>query len=290
MEKQAVTFLPNSSRRGFVAHLGRIASLGALGSLVATSSAGAEPDTSDEHAPGDWDLSWLDRLKGATDRAVVDWHAKETPPESTPLDYAARYLDGCIAAYGSANTARAVVVIRHEATPAALSDAAWKRYEIGAVEKVDDPTTKQPAVRNPFWSNPSRDKDAPPDLQGLVGRGVIVLACNLALTHLSERIARAHGEDPAAVHSALRGSLVPNAYAVPSGVGCGASPARRMRGARSCARSAERHALRSGSARSSARNAVADALAGRPASAISLRGRRMTRSRTLTSTTRSSSS
>jgi intracellular sulfur oxidation DsrE/DsrF family protein len=217
-----VSIVPTSSRRGFVAQLGRIASLGVLSSLVATRTAHAEPRIDDAIAPGDWDLSWLNRLSGATDRGVFDWSAIDTPlaspPESTPLDYAARYLDGCEAAYGSASAARAVVVIRHIATPAALNDAAWSRYAVGEVFKIIDPDTQKPAVRNPFWSSSAHGPDAPPTLQELVGRGVIVLVCNLALTNRAAQIARARGEDPAALHEALLGALVPNAFVVPSGV------------------------------------------------------------------------
>jgi len=229
------------SRRRFVTQLGRIASLTALGSIIsARSIAAAEPDapkvpeTPDTPAPGDWDLSWVDRLKGATNRGVFDWSTMETPPDAAALDRAARYLDGCVDAYGDASSARAVIVIRHLATPAALSDAAWSRYGIGAVEKVTDPATGQPAARNPFWSSASAGADESPTLHDLVQRGAIILACNVALTHLASRVARQRGEDPASVQHAFRASLVPTAIAVPSGIfglvraqnaGCGLIPA-----------------------------------------------------------------
>lgn len=217
------------SRRRFVTQLGRIASIAAVGSVVSSRVAGAtetsrsdrhaaEDHTPEDHAPGDFDLSWVSKLDGTVNRGVFDWSKIEPPPESTPLDYAARYLDGCAAAYGDAAPARAVIVIRHEAIPAALDDAAWKRYDLGAANEVTDPVTHRPATRNPFWSGDSHDADAPPTLQQLVGRGAIVLACNLALKHTAERLARAHGESPDAVHRALVGSLVPNAFTVPSGI------------------------------------------------------------------------
>jgi len=207
-----------SSRRGFVAQLGRVASLGALGSLLVSTTVGAEQPASDELPPGDWDLSWLNQLKSATDRGVFDWSAMETPPEATPLDYAARYLDGCDAVYGNTASARAVLVIRHLAVAASLNDSAWNRYAIGEDAKVNDPATQRPALRNPFWGDASHDKDAPPSLQDVIGRGAIILVCNLALTHLASRLARAHGEDPAAVQKTLASALVPHAYLVPSGI------------------------------------------------------------------------
>lgn len=222
------------SRRSFVAQVGRIASLTALGSIVSARGVAAEePDAPDVRAPGDWDLSWVDRLSGATNRGVFDWSTLETPPEAAALDRAARYLDGCVDAYGDASSARAVIVIRHLATSAALSDAAWNKYGIGAVEKVTDPMTGQPAMRNPFWSSTSTGADQSPTLHDLVQRGAIILACNVALTHLASRVARQRGEDPASVQRAFRASLIPTAIAVPSGIfglvraqnaGCGLVP------------------------------------------------------------------
>lgn len=214
-----MSILPISSRRRFVAQLGRIASLSALSSIAMPHGAdAAEPQAADEGAPGDWDFSWVSRLSGATDRGVFDWNEMETPPEATPIDYAARYLDGCESAYGSTAAARAVLVIRASAIPAALNDAAWGRYAIGATYQITDPVTRQPAARNPFWSDASHGASAPPNLQELVGRGVIVLACNVALTHMASRLARAYGQTPAEVHQALIGALVPNGFAVPSGI------------------------------------------------------------------------
>lgn len=231
------------SRRRFVTQLGRIASLTALGTVISARRGDAleptapdapdAPDASDARAPGDWDLSWVDRLSGVTNRGVFDWSTKDTPPEADALDRAARYLDGCADAYGDASSARAVIVIRHLATPAALSDAAWSRYGIGAIEKVTDPATGQAATRNPFWTSTSTGVDDSPTLHDLVQRGAIILACNVALTHLASRVARQRGEDPASVHHAFRASLVPTAIAVPSGIfglvraqnaGCGLVP------------------------------------------------------------------
>jgi len=225
------------SRRRFVTQLGRIASLTALGSIVsARSIAAAEPDAPDApnpSVPGDWDLTWVDRLKGAANRGVFDWSTIETPPDAAALDRAARYLDGCADAYGDASTARAVIVIRHLAIPAALTDAAWSRYELGSTEKVTDAATRQPAVRNPYLSAASTADDESPTLHDLVQRGAIILACNVALTHLASRVARQRGEDPTSVQHAFRTSLVPTAILVPSGIfglvraqnaGCGLIP------------------------------------------------------------------
>lgn len=52
----------------------------------------------------------------------------------------------------------------------------------------------------------------------LVARGAIILVCDFALGHLANRLAPKFGSKPDEVHAALRKGLIPNAYAVPSGI------------------------------------------------------------------------
>ena len=44
-----------------------------------------------------------------------------------------------------------VVVLRHNAIPYAMEDRLWAKYKFGEVFKIDDPKTKAPSLRNPFW-------------------------------------------------------------------------------------------------------------------------------------------
>jgi hypothetical protein len=211
-----------SSRRDFVADVGRRASVVALAACAtprvahALDAASAEPS-----AAGDWDLSWIDRLSGMTDGAVFDWPTLGDPGDAIVLQIAERYLDNCDAAYGAGkHKARVVLNIRTQAVPSALADGAWERYALGAEYKITDPDTKQPAVRNLFWHRASTGPTEYklPTLGDLVQRGAIVLVCDFALGHLSRRLATKAGRDTEEVHRELRGGFVPGAFAVPSGI------------------------------------------------------------------------
>ena len=209
-----------SSRRDFVADVGRLASTIAL-AACATPGAASHAANQSTGVGGAWDLSWLGRLTTATDRAVFDWPTLGNPADPIVLEIAERYLDNCAAAYSSrAYEARVVLNIRTQAVPAALVDAAWERYALGMDYEVKDPTTKQPATQNPFWHRaPSPGPGLiVPSLADLVQRGAIILVCDFALGHLSKRLATKLGREADDVHSELRSSFVSNAFAVPSGI------------------------------------------------------------------------
>jgi hypothetical protein len=221
-----------SSRRAFVTDVGRIASAVALTVCMRPRTSQALAVVSGESMPsaGDWDLAWLDRLATATDRAVFDWPSLGDPADPIVLQIAERYLDNCEAAYGAKRyEARVVLNIRTQAVPLALTDAAWHRRALGIEYSVKDPATGQPAVRNPVWrrapgastaSTGSSPSAAPmsPTLEELVQRGSIVLVCDFALGHLAKRLGATAGQEADVVHRELRGSLVPGAVAVPSGI------------------------------------------------------------------------
>ncbi|HEX6966292.1 MAG TPA: hypothetical protein VF166_10870, partial [Gemmatimonadaceae bacterium] len=106
----------------------------------------------DPSPSGAWDLSWLDQLASATDRAVFDWPSLGNPADPIVLEIAGRYLDNCAAAYRAGSyRARVVLNARTRGIPAALTDDAWQRYSLGTDYDVKDPATGAPAQRNPFW-------------------------------------------------------------------------------------------------------------------------------------------
>ena len=204
-----------SSRREFVTRVGQLATAASLVSVLPSQTAQAA------HNAEDWDLSWLDRLATATDRAVFDWPALSDPNDSIVLQIAERYLDNCKSAYGSRRyDARVELNIRTQAVPVALNDATWQRFALGTESKVNDPTTGVPAVRNPFmYRGPELAPGiVSPSLADLLKRDAIVLVCDFALDHMSKRLATKAGRDAAEVHRELRSGFVPNAYAVPSGI------------------------------------------------------------------------
>jgi hypothetical protein len=213
----------SESRRNFLADVGRAAStlalVGCAPPAVAVSNSPSRDASSVVSA--DWDLRWIDTLRSATDRAVFDWPSLGDAADPFVLELAERYLDNCRSAY-RANTydARVVLNIRTQAIGAAMTDRLWERYSLGAEYNAKDPTTKQPAVRNPFWHR--APDPAPgitlPAIADLVDRGAIVLVCDFAMGHLSKRLATKFDRSPEAVHADLRNGLIKGAYAVPSGI------------------------------------------------------------------------
>ena len=207
------------SRRGFMGDVGRAALLVPLSVPLVAAAPDVLARGYREPAQGEWDLSWVKRLEAATDRAIFDWPGMGSTADPIILEIAARYLDNCAAAYGGNGFRPGVVLnIRTTATAAGLSDDLWERFSLGTETSAVDPDTNEPARRNPFWR---RAKDTPagiPDLAELMQRGCIVLICDFALGHLSERVGKRIGRDPKEVHQELRAGRIPGAFIVPSGI------------------------------------------------------------------------
>lgn len=211
------------SRRSFLTDFGLLASTVALAGCALPSAAPSTLSVQDGSSvgSGDWDLRWIDTLRRATDRAVFDWPSLGDPADPIVVEIAERYLDNCRSAYrAGAYDARAVLNIRTQAIGAAMTDRLWEQYSLGTEYNAKDPTTQQPAIRNPFWHR--APSPAPgitlPSIADLVDRGAIILVCDFAMGHLSKRLATKLGRNADEVHADLRKGLVQGAYAVPSGI------------------------------------------------------------------------
>jgi hypothetical protein len=112
-----------------------------------------------------------------------------------------------------------VMVLRHSAIPLALNDSAWAKYKLGEVFQIEDPETKAPAVRNPFYLKPGMLPIADAALQKLIARpGMKVAACNLALTFNSGMVAQKRGLKHDDVKKDWIEAVHPGIQIVPSGV------------------------------------------------------------------------
>ena len=177
----------HGNRRQFVGEIGKLASLallppGATEALPGPLAEGASAQ------PAPWDLSWIARVTDATDRAVFDWPTLGDPADPSLLQFAGRYVDNCRAVYPPGSyVARVGFKIRTQAVPAALNDDTWSRFELGAEYGTKDPTTQQPATRNPFWHRaPSPVPDyVMPSLRDFLDGGAFCLVCDFALGHLA---------------------------------------------------------------------------------------------------------
>src|SRR6266487_2025072 len=131
-----------SPRRDFLGRLGA-AVTGVAGSSAFAPVGGESPRLDPRRQPlptSSWDMSWVDRLKNASYRAVFD--ANEVA-DGFALDLAGMFMDQFRGVYGTRDEeTRAVVVARQLGAPLAFGDSLWARYEIGVEAHVNDPATQ----------------------------------------------------------------------------------------------------------------------------------------------------
>jgi len=189
-----------------------------IGSLAATSafflgadSVEATPST----AGGEWDVSWVDRIRKARHRAVFD-----APSPGSVLDLATRYVDNIHSVYGKSERRICVVLnIRTRSVSMGLNDAMWAKYPVGEDAKVNDPDTGLPSRRN-LDIRVSDEKAAQGygSFERLQKDGAIVLVCDFALGHLANRLASKMNLARDDVHADLTKNLIAGAILVPSGI------------------------------------------------------------------------
>jgi intracellular sulfur oxidation DsrE/DsrF family protein len=161
-----------------------------------------------------WDMSWVERLKPAAYRVVIDANAIA---DGLPLDHAVMFLDQFREVYATRDDdTRAVIVARQLGAPLAFGDALWARYKIGEATHVTDPSTHAPARRNLFWSADGARGGS--SLAALGARGVITLVCNIAARSWAASLAQEAGLEVERVRTDVLNGLVPGAMLVPSGI------------------------------------------------------------------------
>jgi len=160
---------------------------------------------------GEWDLGWLDGLKGVH-RQVFD----VGPVQEGLLHVVKNWLDAHNEVFGLADDQlSAVVGLASRGFPANAGDALWERYAIGERYKITDPDTKEPARRNVFLHVAKESEVFGESVPELVRRGVIFWQCNNALRGMARRFA-ANDRDPAAVYQDLRANLLPHVKLIPA--------------------------------------------------------------------------
>jgi len=118
----------------------------------------------------------------------------------------------------------AIVVLRHDGIAYAFEDKLWAKYKFGETFKADDPLTKAPAVRNPFWKPKPGDFKVPGignvaiGINELQESGVMFCVCDMAITVFTATIAQGMNLDAAALKKEWLAALLPGIQVVPSGV------------------------------------------------------------------------
>ncbi len=163
--------MPNNRRQ----FLGGVAAL-AAGRVLLPESLGAAPLP--RPATAAWDLSWRERVSGSC-RAVFD---SPHPSDGEGLWRAADWRRTVLEVYGlPASDVSAVLVLRHEAIPLVMNDDFWARHEISKKQKIHDPMTGKVVSRNPFVGGAGVPAEMRPfTIEGFLGDGGIILACNYA--------------------------------------------------------------------------------------------------------------
>ncbi|MBM4187480.1 MAG: twin-arginine translocation signal domain-containing protein [Gemmatimonadetes bacterium] len=166
-----------------------------------------------------WDTSWTGRIRGRH-KAVFD--ATEIEDGAGVLRVMIwRMQYGQVLAVAPDDMA-AVLVIRHNAIPLAMTQEFWDRYRIGETKGVKHPMTEQPTAKNPaLLSSDTGDlpsQFASLNLPGILAAGGIVLACNLAFSQCVGTVAKEDKLEPAAARKRALEMLHPGVILQPSGV------------------------------------------------------------------------
>lgn len=207
-----------ASRRGF---LGTLATgVAALGVSTLTSSFSVMPArtfTPGEIADAE---EWFNKIKGKH-RIVFD---ATRPHEILPFAWPRVFLLTNAATGTPEKDCSVVVILRHDAIGYAMKSELWAKYNFGEVFKAEDPATKQPAVRNPFWQPKAGDFKVPGfgpvaiGINELQESGVMFCVCDAAMTVYSAAIAAKMNLDAATVKKEWVAGLLPNIQPMPSGV------------------------------------------------------------------------
>jgi hypothetical protein len=195
-------------RRDFMGLAAAVAAIGVGAALpAATVSAATGPSTEFTR--------WLDSIPGKY-RVLLDMRE---PNDGMAMAWAWVFLLTAPQAYGVPESDVGVaMVLRHNAIPAALDDAAWKKYELGAFFKINDPQTGKPALRNPYYLTMSDPFLPDMALQKLIDRGVRVVACDMAIHFYTGLLAKQIGMKHEDVKSDWNAAVLPSIAHAPSGL------------------------------------------------------------------------
>jgi intracellular sulfur oxidation DsrE/DsrF family protein len=210
-----------SDRRTFLGHVTAGALALAAAPMIASPLGALELESDPREiaralrlAPGPWDERWLTRLTGKH-RQFFD---AVTYNDGWAFAFAMNFLN----LYNQVENIpdaklNAVVGLRHMSAPLALNDAMWSKYKLGEFLKIEDPSTRAPAVRN-IYAEEGRAAVPGAAQATLAKRGVGFTMCNVALTVLSEMAGKGVGVAPDAAAKEWGANLLPGVTLVPVGV------------------------------------------------------------------------
>ncbi|HEX4684024.1 MAG TPA: hypothetical protein VH277_15005 [Gemmatimonadaceae bacterium] len=185
---------------------------------AAAAAVGGWPRAADAEMPtavgsGPVGDQWLARIKGKHKQ-----YFDVVTPNPWGLAFGLNYLDSTKTALSLPDQdLTAVVGFRHMSMPLTLNDAMWAKYRIGEIIDVKDPKTNAPATRNIFRDNVPMRAGLTYE-QAIAQRGLVVVACNMALTVLSGMAAPKAGTTADKAKADWTANLLPGVFLAPSGV------------------------------------------------------------------------
>ncbi|MGH7617133.1 MAG: hypothetical protein ACREPM_07900 [Gemmatimonadaceae bacterium] len=195
-------------RRGFLGSMAAGAGallLGGMSNANAEALSNAALPVSDE---------WVGKIKGKYRQVFDCTSANEGFGAAFPLNFISSTKEALKVTDKDIGT---VLVFRHFAMPLMVSDTIWAKYKVGELANLKDPKTNAPATRNifrdniPFYPGVTYEK--------LVSEhGVILVACNLALTAISGMTAPKAGVTPEKAKAEWTAGLLHGVALATSGV------------------------------------------------------------------------
>lgn len=211
--------LKQPDRRNFLASLASGAAALGLATIAPVLQLQANEIHSLPLHPEDPD-TWFNQIKGKH-KAVFD---VPHPHEVFPFAWPKVFLLSNESTGTRANDCSVVVVLRHNAIPYAFEDKLWAKYAFGKFFKADDPLTKTPSVRNPFWKPKAGDFTIPGignveiGINELQDNGVMFCVCGTAITVQSTVMAEKMKMKADDLKNEWMSGLLPGIQVVPSGI------------------------------------------------------------------------
>ena len=204
-----------TQRRDFL----RQASLLAAGSVAAAPLLAQGGTPAPAQGTSEWDMSWTTRVTGRH-KMCFDAHKIS---DGVCLHQVRSFLAGYGTVFNLTDAdVTAVLVFRHAAIPMVFGDALWADGKLAEEESLKDPATGEPAKRNPFINIApgSRFHSMWPDgaLDTLISRGVIVLACDLAMRNYGGRISQWRQIPRQDALDLTYRNIIPGVYRMPTGI------------------------------------------------------------------------
>lgn len=213
------------SRRSFVST--------AAASFAALGAVGADPSVANAqlvYTTADWKVSEFDKV--AKDPARIKQVYDVIPiGDGKFLNNIKNSLNGLHYGFGiAADQIKIAAALHGPANMLNFDDFIWSKHKIGEWLKVDDPSTGQPAVKNPYYASKtglrfaSQDPDSADSLyqdasiQALQSRGVKFLSCHTAMEEQARALAKRNGvgEQPEAIVKEMLAHALPGVLVVAS--------------------------------------------------------------------------